>query len=43
MLDGREFTDGSVETCRSQWPSDLKLGSAVAVLLGLRVRILPGH
>jgi hypothetical protein len=28
---------------RSQWPRDLRLGSAAARLLGLRVRIPPGH
>ena len=31
------------ESCRSQWPRGLKRRSAAARLLGLLVRIPPGH
>jgi hypothetical protein len=32
-----------MSNCRSQWPRGLRRGSAVARLLGLWVRIPPGH
>ena len=36
------FPAGKKKTCRSQWPSGLRCGSAAARLLRLWVRILPG-
>jgi hypothetical protein len=32
-----------IATCRSQWPSGLRRGSAAGRLLESRVRIPPGH
>ena len=33
---------GTTLAGRSQWPGDLSLGSAAALLPGLRIRITPG-
>jgi len=35
------YADPNLMYCRSQWPRCLRLGSAAARLLGLRVRIPP--
>jgi hypothetical protein len=37
------FEPAIATVCRSQWPSGLRRGSAADRLLGLRVRIPPGH
>ena len=37
-----KLEDRELDSCRAQWPSGLRRGSAANRLLGLRVRIPPG-